>query len=74
VPAGPRKLIWVLGEASGVPGWGETAIGPAAAALAEVSSSAGLAGDVLPHALRPMHITSATGSTVTRILIDPPAT
>ena len=27
VPAAPRKLIWVAGEASGVPGWGETATG-----------------------------------------------
>ena len=33
-PAAPRKLIWVLGEASGVPGSGETATGLAAAAAA----------------------------------------
>jgi hypothetical protein len=34
VPAPPRKLIWVLGEASLVPGSGETVIAFAAAAAA----------------------------------------
>jgi hypothetical protein len=34
VPGPPRKLIWVVGEASAVPGSGETVMGFAAAAAA----------------------------------------
>jgi hypothetical protein len=37
VPASPRKLTWVLAEASCVPGAGDTATGLAAAALTDAS-------------------------------------
>ena len=40
----PRKLIWVLEEASGVPGCGETATGLAAAAAAEAALALASAG------------------------------
>ena len=48
MPAPPRKLICVVGEASGVPGSGETATG-----LAADTSAAGgvLAEEVLPQAI-----------------------
>ena len=53
MPAPPRKLIWVSGEASGVPGSGETVTGLAAAAAADellASSTAGLACEAPPQA------------------------
>ncbi len=66
----PRKLIWVLGEASGVPGSGETATGLATAVLAAVSSSsAGLTEALEPHAHRPTASASAMSIMVARVFI-----
>ncbi len=49
VPAPPRKLICVVGEASGVPGSGETVTGLAAAAAIDASSPSAIdAGVALP--------------------------
>ena len=52
MPAAPRKLIWVAGEASGVPGSGETVTGFTAAALTAdwVSMAAEPTNDAPPHA------------------------
>ena len=49
MPAPPRKLICVVGEASGVPGSGETATGLAVAMSALARGV--LAEDVLPQAI-----------------------
>ncbi len=47
----PRKLIWLEGEASGVPGWGETATGLLAAALSVAFTIRPVAGEeLLPQA------------------------
>jgi hypothetical protein len=51
VPLPPRKLICVLAEASGVPGWGETATGLALAAFASGGGPGTSADDALPHAI-----------------------
>jgi hypothetical protein len=60
VPAPPRKLIWVAGEASGVPGSGETVT----ALEVELTSAVGvsapeLAEEVPPHAPSAIAIVSA---------------
>ncbi len=53
VPLPPRKLICVAGDASGVPGCGETATGfvAAARAIATVPGTSTLAEEVPPHAI-----------------------
>src|SRR5690242_11294257 len=61
VPGPPRKLICVLGEASGVPGCGETATGLDTAARA-VEGGGGAdwsAEEALPHAISAMPQASA---------------
>src|SRR5262249_20590837 len=69
VPAPPRKLIWVLGDASGVPGIGETVIGLAAAVRAAASLSTAVAAvEAPPHALRAAGTTAQATQTSARTL------
>ncbi len=51
MPAPPRKLIWLVAEASGVPGSGETAIGFALATAASCSTGGISAEELLPQAI-----------------------
>jgi hypothetical protein len=62
VPAAPRKLIWVDGDASGVPGCGEIATTPLAADLTDALSVTDAAGAAPPHALRPTALSRAASA------------